>query len=168
MFFCSASDSISYQNILLHSTKNLKKYEPPQLYKKEKWKNRNPVYYSLKFISGCSFTFEAYTKNVTQKATKCSLITTEVLLDAAGHVLIYFWYLWRYSRSISLYLSIYLYIRPSILPSRCSINTCSWSCTTLWFTRPSTHNLLILKFSAISLCFTSFLNILTICGPTKE
>ena len=30
----------------------------------------------------CRFTFEAYVKNVRQKATKCSLKATEVLLDA--------------------------------------------------------------------------------------
>ena len=41
----------------------------------------------LKFILGCRFSFEAYAKNVKEKATKCSLETTELLLDADGHVL---------------------------------------------------------------------------------
>ena len=36
---------------------------------------------------GCRFSFEAYAKNIQEKATKCSLKTTEVLLDADGHVL---------------------------------------------------------------------------------
>ena len=36
---------------------------------------------------GCRFNFDVYAKNVRQKATKCSLRTTEVLLDADGHVL---------------------------------------------------------------------------------
>ena len=36
-----------------------------------------------KFILGCSFSFEAYVKNVREKAT---LKTTEVLLNADGHV----------------------------------------------------------------------------------
>ena len=30
---------------------------------------------------GCRFSFEAYAKNVRENATKCSLKTTEVLLD---------------------------------------------------------------------------------------
>ena len=38
---------------------------------------------------GCRFSFEAYAKNIQEKATKCSLKTTEVLLDADGHVLTY-------------------------------------------------------------------------------
>ena len=33
------------------------------------------------------FSFEAYVKNVREKGTKCSLKTTDVLLDADGHVL---------------------------------------------------------------------------------
>ena len=36
---------------------------------------------------GCRFSFEAYVKNVQEKATKCSLKNTEVLLDADGNVL---------------------------------------------------------------------------------
>ena len=39
-----------------------------------------------KFILGCSFSFEAYVKNVREKATKWPLKTTEVLLNADGHV----------------------------------------------------------------------------------
>ena len=40
-----------------------------------------------KFMLRCSFNFEDYTKNVTEKATKCSLKSTEVLLNADGYVL---------------------------------------------------------------------------------
>ena len=36
---------------------------------------------------GCSFSFEAYAKYVREKATKCFLQITEVLLSADGHVL---------------------------------------------------------------------------------
>ena len=36
---------------------------------------------------GCRFNFEAYAENIREKATKCSLKTTEALLDADGHVL---------------------------------------------------------------------------------
>ena len=36
---------------------------------------------------GCRFSFEAYAKNLRKKATKSSLKTTEVLLDAEGYVL---------------------------------------------------------------------------------
>ena len=36
---------------------------------------------------GCCFSFEAYAKKVREKATKCSLKITEVLLGADGHVL---------------------------------------------------------------------------------
>ena len=36
---------------------------------------------------GLRFSFEAYAKNVREKATKCPLKTTKILLDAAGHVL---------------------------------------------------------------------------------
>ena len=36
---------------------------------------------------GCGFSFEVYAKNVREKATKCSLKTNEVLLDADGQVL---------------------------------------------------------------------------------
>ena len=39
-----------------------------------------------KFILGCSFSFEAYVKNEREKATKWPLKTTEVLLNADGHV----------------------------------------------------------------------------------
>ena len=35
----------------------------------------------------CRFSFEAYAKNLREKATKCTLKTAEVLLDADGHVL---------------------------------------------------------------------------------
>lgn len=35
-----------------------------------------------KFMLSCSFNFEAYAKNVREKATKCSLEITEVLLEA--------------------------------------------------------------------------------------
>ena len=35
---------------------------------------------------GCRFNFEAYAKNAREKTTKDSLKTTEVLLDADGHV----------------------------------------------------------------------------------
>ena len=41
------------------------------------------------FLLGCSFSFEAYAKNVREKATKCSLKTAEVLLNTDGHALIY-------------------------------------------------------------------------------
>ena len=35
----------------------------------------------------CRFSFEAYAKNLREKATKCTLKTAEVLLDADGHML---------------------------------------------------------------------------------
>ena len=35
---------------------------------------------------GCRLSFEVYAKNVPEKATKCYFKTTEVLLDADGHV----------------------------------------------------------------------------------
>ena len=35
-----------------------------------------------KFMISCSFNFEAYAKKVKEKATKCSLDITEVLLEA--------------------------------------------------------------------------------------
>ena len=38
---------------------------------------------------GCRFSFKVYAKNVKEKATKYSLKTAEVLLDADGHVLTY-------------------------------------------------------------------------------
>ena len=37
---------------------------------------------------GCRFKFKVCAKNVREKAMKCSLKITEVLLDADGHVLI--------------------------------------------------------------------------------
>ena len=40
-----------------------------------------------KFMSGCRFSFKAYAKNVKEKATKCSLKATDILLDADRHVL---------------------------------------------------------------------------------
>ena len=40
------------------------------------------------FMLGCRFSFEAHTNNVREKATKCSLKTTEVILDNDGHVLL--------------------------------------------------------------------------------
>ena len=39
------------------------------------------------FTLGCWFSFEAYVKKVRNKATKCSLKATDVLLDADGHVI---------------------------------------------------------------------------------
>ena len=39
---------------------------------------------------GCRFRFKAYAKNIKEKARKCSLKTTEVLLDADEHVLTQF------------------------------------------------------------------------------
>ena len=36
---------------------------------------------------GCRFSFKAFAKNVREKATKCSIKTTDVLFDADGHVL---------------------------------------------------------------------------------
>ena len=35
----------------------------------------------------CGFSFKGYAENVQQKATKYSLITNAVLLDADGHML---------------------------------------------------------------------------------
>ena len=35
---------------------------------------------------GCRFSFEVYSKNVREKATKCSLKSTDALLSADGHV----------------------------------------------------------------------------------
>ena len=41
-----------------------------------------------KFMLSCRFSFEAYAKNVREKATKGSFLeTTEALFDAGGHVL---------------------------------------------------------------------------------
>ena len=34
---------------------------------------------------GCRFSFEVYAKNVREKVTKSSFITTEVILDADGY-----------------------------------------------------------------------------------
>ena len=39
-----------------------------------------------KSMLSCRFSFEAYAKNVRQKTTKYSIKTTELLLDADGHV----------------------------------------------------------------------------------
>ena len=36
---------------------------------------------------GCRFSVEAYAKNAREKATKCSLKTTNVLLGDDGHML---------------------------------------------------------------------------------
>ena len=36
---------------------------------------------------GSRFSFKAHAKNIREKATKCSLKTAEVLLDADGNVL---------------------------------------------------------------------------------
>ena len=40
-----------------------------------------------KFVLGCRFNLKAYAKNVREKATKGSLKTAEVLLDADRHAL---------------------------------------------------------------------------------
>ena len=73
----------------LHSTKNLIKENLNQtwFFKLENWNNRHIAYWFLQFMLGCRFSFEAYAKNVREKVTKFSLETTEVLLDADGHVL---------------------------------------------------------------------------------
>ena len=52
-----------------------------------------------KFMLGCSFSFEAYSKNIREKATKCSLKLAEALLDADGYELTYVWYLSSYISS---------------------------------------------------------------------
>ena len=44
--------------------------------------------------------------------------------------------------NIYTYISIHIF-RPVILPSRCSMHTCSSSCTILWSTRPSTSNFFV-------------------------
>ena len=46
---------------------------------------------------GCRFSFEAYEKNVREKATTFSLKNADVLLDADRHGLTYAWYLLRCS-----------------------------------------------------------------------
>ena len=38
-------------------------------------------------MSGCRLSVEEYAKNAREKANRCSVIATEVLLDADGHVL---------------------------------------------------------------------------------
>ena len=43
------------------------------LFELGKWNNRHPVFYFLKFMLGFRFSFEAYAKNVREKAAKCSL-----------------------------------------------------------------------------------------------
>ena len=52
----------------------------------------NPVLI-LQFLLGRMFSFEVYVKNVKEKATNCSLKTTEVVMDADRHVLTYVSYL---------------------------------------------------------------------------
>ena len=42
-----------------------------------------------KFVLGCRFNFEVYSKNVREKAIKCFLKPAEAILDANGHVLPY-------------------------------------------------------------------------------
>ena len=39
-----------------------------------------------KIMLGCRFNFEAYAKNVREKATKCFLKTVEILSNADGQV----------------------------------------------------------------------------------
>ena len=41
----------------------------------------------MKILLGYRFIFKEYAKNEREKATKCSLKTTEVLLDAGGLML---------------------------------------------------------------------------------
>ena len=43
--------------------------------------------YEKVYVRLCRFSFKAYAKNVREKAVKCSLKTTEVLLNTNGHVL---------------------------------------------------------------------------------
>ena len=40
-----------------------------------------------RFMLGSRFSFETQAKNVRENVTKCSLKTTEVILDTDGHVL---------------------------------------------------------------------------------
>ena len=40
-------------------------------------------------MSGSWFSFKGYAKNVKEKATKCSLKTTDIPLGVDGHVLTY-------------------------------------------------------------------------------
>ena len=104
MFFVllGAASPLKTFYIYLHTTKNLtENINHPWLFKLGKWNNRHPVYWFLKFMLSCTFSFEAYAKKVGEKATKCSLKTTEVLLDADGHVLTYVSYLSRYNSSKS-------------------------------------------------------------------
>ena len=50
------------------------------------WWRKCHSFVMKKFMLGCSFSFEAFVKYVGEKATKCSLKATEVLLNADGHV----------------------------------------------------------------------------------
>ena len=84
----------------LHSTKKLKEnINHPWFFRLGKWSKRHQVYQFLKFMLCCRFSFEAYAKNIREKATKCSWNTTEILLDADGHELTYVRYLSRYNSS---------------------------------------------------------------------
>ena len=47
----------------------------------------------LVYVRYVRFSFEAYAKSVREKATKCSLKTTDILLVADRHALTYVWYL---------------------------------------------------------------------------
>ena len=70
--FCSDSDSCSSENIL-YVIKNM---NYSRLFRLGKSNNRHAVYYFLKVMLGCRFSFEAYTKNKREKAIKCSLKPT--------------------------------------------------------------------------------------------
>ena len=86
--FGTASPPLKTFYISLHSTKNLKEnITHLRPFKLEKRNNRHPVYLFLEFMLRCRFSFEAYAKNVREKATKRSLKTTDVLLGADGHMI---------------------------------------------------------------------------------
>ena len=51
------------------------------------WQIKWNTFLMKSFMLGCRLIFKAYEKNVREKATKCSLKTTEVLLDADGGLL---------------------------------------------------------------------------------
>ena len=72
-----------YHYITLKSKENINHL---WLFKLGERNNRHSVYQFLKFMLGCRFSFKAYA-NIREKATKCSLKTTEVLLNTDGHVL---------------------------------------------------------------------------------
>ena len=74
-----------YHYITLKSKENINHL---WLFKLGERNNRHSVYQFLKFMLGCRFSFKAYA-NIREKATKCSLKTTEVLLNTDGHVLTY-------------------------------------------------------------------------------